>query len=186
MSLELQGEDVDSETIKERFNQALSEFVETELDLLTFDAHERSISFKFAEYLGRKFQGWDIDCEYNRIGTNQEQKLIICSKDKFTQARRAGKIPGHITTYEELQTSTHAVAVYPDIIIHNRGNPDSNLLIVEIKKANNPEVILGWDEFKIKFFLGSMNYQAGVFVVFNTVTDKCLGSDIIRDPIWFI
>lgn len=157
--------------IKERLNRALDDFISTDADLLIYNASERAISHKLAEHMGKYFQGWDIDCEYNRIGKHQQKKLVYYSRERFMQAKQAGAIPDFIVSFEELQNSEHAVPVYPDIVVHQRGNPTANFLIVEVKKSNNPDVILGWDQWKIEFFRANLNYQAGVFISFNVGDD---------------
>ena len=48
--------------------RALSELLVNDRDLLSIDANERSITFRFAMYLQRHFPDWTVDCEYNRDG----------------------------------------------------------------------------------------------------------------------
>lgn len=100
------------------------------------------------------------------------------------EAKAEGVIPEHITTLEELETSKHGISVFPDIIVHHRAKELDNLLIVEIKKQNNPDMDLGWDEFKIDFFIKFLHYQAGVFVVFNTELSDGEKTDRLK-IIWF-
>ena len=171
--------------IKQGFEQALSDFIATDGDLLRFNADERAISHKLAEHIGRYFREWNIDCEYNRIGTDQQKKLIHYSRERFIQAKQAGVIPNFITSFDELQHSEYAVPVYPDIIVHRRGDPTTSLLVVEVKKANNPDVMLGWDQWKIEFFRAILNYRAGVFISFNTGIDSHEREDIIQIQEWF-
>lgn len=60
--------------------------------------------------------------------------------------------------------------VYPDIIIHKRGNNNNNLLVIEIKKDNN---IIGpdFDFWKLQSFTKSqsqcgLNYKLGLHISF--------------------
>jgi hypothetical protein len=114
-----------------------------------------------------------------------QRKLIDRSKEKFREAKAVGIIPTQITTLEELVKSDLAVSVFPDIIIHHRTHAFENLLIVEIKKANNPDVGLGWDEFKIEFFIGVLRYKAGAFVVFNTEPTDDNTTSLVKSITWF-
>jgi hypothetical protein len=56
---------------------------------------------------------------------------------------------------------------------------------VEIKKANNSDVGLGWDEFKINFFIKVLRYKAGAFVVFNTESTDDNPASLIKSITWF-
>ncbi len=91
--------------------------------LFETDVNERSISHKFVSYLQEEFKGWDVDCEYNR--DHHDPKIL--------------NLPG-ISSLEVRPDDVQAKTVYPDIIVHHRGTED-NLLVIEIKKANNPESI---------------------------------------------
>ena len=70
---------------------------------------ERSIVFRLAHYMQNimdstpAFENYVLDCEYNRNGVH---------------AKTLPSFP---------------YGVYPDVIIHNRGNNDNNLLIMEVK-----------------------------------------------------
>jgi len=67
--------------------------------LMTNDTNERAITHKFAEYIQWLFHEWNVDCEYNRRGVNNQ-------KD----------ISGQDTSY-------------PDIIIHHRKTNNNLLII---------------------------------------------------------
>jgi hypothetical protein len=175
-----------SDEITQRFEQALDDFIATDVDLLRFNADERAISHKLAEHIGKHFPEWNIDCEYNRIGKDQQKKLLHYSHDRFVEAKRAGMIPDFITTFNELQNSRYAVPVYPDIIVHQRGDRTTNLLIVEVKKSSNPDVMLGWDQWKIQFFRANLNYQVGVFISFNAGIASRQREDLIHIQEWFV
>lgn len=103
---------------------------------------ERSIVFRFGIYfqhflsVNPLFKDYDLDCEYNRY-----------FYDKKT-------LPGFKN------------GVYPDLIIHKRGNMEQNLLVMEFKSwwnCNNQT-----DTEKIKHFIdpnGSYQYQYGVSII---------------------
>jgi hypothetical protein len=94
---------------------ALQEFYARETHLLEKDLGERTLTHRLAVHLEKQFAGWDVDCDYNRLGerTLRLPKATIVSTDDAL-----GK------------------SVYPDIIVHQRGIPN-NLLAIEVRKASN-------------------------------------------------
>jgi hypothetical protein len=86
--------------IKDSLTQAINSFITTDRDLLLYDSHERTIMYKFAEHMGGHFGNCNIDCEYDRIGKEKQQKLIHYSKEAFIEARKSGLIPDYIITFE--------------------------------------------------------------------------------------
>ena len=94
---------------------ALQEFYARETHLLEKDLGERTLTHRLAVHLEKQFAGWDVDCDYNRLGerTLRLPKATIVSTDDAL-----GK------------------SVYPDIIVHQREIPN-NLLAIEVRKASN-------------------------------------------------
>jgi hypothetical protein len=94
---------------------ALGEFYARETHLLEKDLGERTLTHRLAVRLEEQFPGWQVDCDYNRLGerTLRLPKATIVSTDDGS-----GK------------------SVYPDIVVHQREVPD-NLLAIEIRKAAN-------------------------------------------------
>ena len=124
---------LDEGAIRERVQGALDLLLKHDRFLLEHDVNERSITHKLAQYLQENFPGWDVDCEYNRIG-NQ-------------------RIDPKRLQFDVNQTSTdddQGKTVYPDIIVHHRRIQD-NLLVIEIKKSTNPETG-DHDEQKLRAF----------------------------------
>ena len=72
-------------------------------------------------YLQDEFDGWDVDCEYNRGHQSPDQVKRLQPYIDPIQA-----------------DDTDAKTVFPDIIIHYRETTD-NLLVIEVKKSTNPE-----------------------------------------------
>lgn len=91
---------------------SISKFYARDLGLLEIDASEWAIAHRLAVYLEEYFEGWNIDCEYNRVGLSGATKH---------NARGAYK--------------------RPDIVIHHRGmvEKEHNLLVIEIKVDNSPD-----------------------------------------------
>lgn len=89
-------------------SRALEKLVERDKDLFHIDASEWAIAHRFAVYLeGELPQDWNVDCEYNRQGSEGKAKAL----------GDGGRIR-------------------PDIIIHHRTRLqlEHNLLVIELKK----------------------------------------------------
>ena len=94
---------------------AIREFYARETHLLEQDLGERTLTHRLAVHLEKQFPGWEVDCDYNRLGerTLRLPKATIVSTDDDI-----GK------------------SVYPDIVVHQRAIPN-NLLAIEVRKATN-------------------------------------------------
>ena len=98
---------------KQIISDALKEVV-SECYYEEADMHEVALCHRLAVYLEKseKFDGYLIDCEYNRNETNVKKN----PPDKVKNC-----------------------AFRPDIIVHKRGSDDDNLIMIEAKKASaNP------------------------------------------------
>jgi hypothetical protein len=94
---------------------ALGEFYAREASLLDKDAGERALAHRLAVHVEGQFSGWEVDCEYDRLG------------------ERTLRLPhGTIVSSDEHM----AKSVYPDIVVHQRDIPN-NLLAIEMRKATN-------------------------------------------------
>jgi hypothetical protein len=94
---------------------AVGEFYARETYLFDKDLGERTLTHRLAVHIEKQFPGWDVDCDYNRLG---ERTLRL----------PRGTI---VSTDDPLGKS-----VYPDIVVHQRGIPH-NLLAIEARKAAN-------------------------------------------------
>ena len=94
---------------------ALREFYAHESYLLEKDVGERTLTHRLAVHVEKQFAGWEVDCDYNRLG---ERRLRLPH----------GSI---ISTDDELGKS-----VFPDIVVHQREIPN-NLMAIEVRKASN-------------------------------------------------
>jgi hypothetical protein len=95
--------------------RALGEFYARETHLLDRDLGERVLTHRFAVHLERQFDGWDVDCDYNRLG---ERRLRLPKASIVSTDDDSGK------------------SVFPDIVVHRRQVPE-NLLAFEVRKAAN-------------------------------------------------
>ena len=94
---------------------ALGEFYAQETFLLEKDLGERTLTHRLAVHLEGPFAGWNVDCDFNRLGERTlrlPRGTIVSTDDHF------GK------------------SVYPDIVVHQRDIPN-NLLAIEVRKASN-------------------------------------------------
>ena len=94
---------------------ALAELYAREAFLFEQDLGERTLTHRLAVHLEKQFSGWEVDCDYDRLG------------------ERTLRLP-HGTI---ISTDDHlAKSIYPDIVVHQRAIPN-NLLAVEVRKAAN-------------------------------------------------
>jgi hypothetical protein len=94
---------------------ALTEFYGRETYLFANDLGERTLTHRLAVHLEKQFAGWEVDCDYDRLG------------------ERTLRLP-HGTI---VSTDDHlAKSIYPDIVVHQRKVPN-NLLAIELRKASN-------------------------------------------------
>jgi len=118
MSLAKSSADIPSlKDVRLHIINAISRLYRDDPELLEVDANERSITHKLAEYLQLEFPGWNVDCEYNRLGDENERKRLVIKDIERP-------------TVED----TEAKTVFPDIIVHHRKKPE-NLLVMEVKKG---------------------------------------------------
>ena len=94
---------------------AIEVFYTRETHLLEKDLGERTLTHRLAVHLEKQFSGWEVDCDYNRLG---ERTLRL----------PRGSI---VSTDDHLGKS-----VYPDIVVHQRAIPN-NLLAIEVRKESN-------------------------------------------------
>ena len=99
--------------------RALGEFYARETHLLDKDLGERVLTHRLAVHLENQFTGWDVDCDYNRLG---ERRLRLPRGSIVSTDDDSGK------------------SVFPDIVVHHRTVPE-NLLAIELRKAANHQPI---------------------------------------------
>ena len=98
---------------------AVREFYAREGHLFDKDLGERTLTHRLAVQIENHFPGWEIDCDYDRLG------------------ERTLRLPhGSIVS-----TDDHlAKSIYPDIVVHQREIPN-NLLAIEVRKASNHQPV---------------------------------------------
>jgi len=152
----MQTQEVD---IRKVLEEALEQLKDQDSYLFNVDASERSLTHKLAEYIQARLPvGWNVDCEYNR-NKGHTKRLI-------QKLRETAEPP-----------ETYAEIVVPDIIVHKRGNHESNLLVVEIKKSTNQYSEGRVDKEKLNAFLRPpFCYQNAVFI--KLIVGDCSDYDI--------
>ena len=126
-----------------RLSHSIRTLFKQDAFLLENNANERSISHKLAEYLQQQFPDYNVDCEYNRHGS--EIKELDNRKCKRTDR------------------------VLPDILVHLRGHDENNLIVIEVKTRDNNE---DCDIEKLKLFTKQSDknkymYEYGFFIRFD-------------------
>jgi len=140
----------------EKVIKAIEEFYAREAWLFDKDLGERTLTHRMAVHLEKQFDGWEVDCDYNRLG----ERLL--------------KLPHGtiISTDDELGKS-----IFPDIVVHRRAVPE-NLLAVEVRKATNHQPI-EHDHHKLRGLTDPhlwFAYRIGVLLVL--ARDKVKSSDV--------
>lgn len=134
--------DAEDRLLEDAINMAFELLYANDKYLIDHQVNERSIVFRFAHYLQselektNKYKRYNLDCEYNR---NMDGPKFIHEGE-----------PG----------------VYPDLIIHRRGNNNNNLLIIEFKTYWNSDT--QHDIEKINEFInpdGEYKYKYGMSVL---------------------
>jgi hypothetical protein len=98
---------------------ALREFYARETVLLERDLGERTLTHRLAVHVERQFSGWEVDCDYDRLG---ERTLRLPHGTVVSTDDHLGK------------------SVYPDIVVHQRDIPN-NLMAIEVRKASNHQPV---------------------------------------------
>ena len=149
-----------------RLNEALRELYTHDRHLLEVDANERAITHRLAVYLEKLFPDWDVDCEYNRIGFDDSSKRLKdvrgVLRGEMARQRTARRSGG--AKKQRLIADTEGRTVYPDIVVHIRGQKH-NLLAIELKKSSN-RIDDQVDKAKLGLYLNSdeLGYRFGCFV----------------------
>jgi hypothetical protein len=111
-------------------------------NLFSSEGSEWSISHRLAVYLEQLLPHWNIDCEYNRQGTDSSRKL-----------------------------GAQGGLVRPDIVIHHRGRPAlaHNLLVIELKRSDSEEDFRKLEDYTSEpQGCREFQYQHGLAITFET------------------
>lgn len=130
-----------------------------EAPTLPESVHERTITHRLAIHLENEVRQLDArmlgaepreifaDCEYNRDGPERSKELV-----GLAEISRSGK-PKH---------------VFPDIIVHKRGEDGPNLIVIEAKKRSDASrKSITRDEKRLRLYVEEFEYHYAFFVLFD-------------------
>lgn len=111
------------------FLLGLEMFYTRESLLVKYKVAERALTHKLAEYLQMLFCGYNVDCEYNKVGDGEPKRVeaLVAKMRKVQKMQQGNKCNGDCNN-----CTPNKCVVFPDIIVHRRGK-DRNLLVVEAK-----------------------------------------------------
>lgn len=163
--------------------RAVCRLLTLDQDLLKLGANERSITHKLAEYLSMEFPGYHVDCEYNRVGHEEDTKVLPYLLENTEPFEKDGDDP---------RRDVKARTVYPDIIIHRRAT-DVNLLVIEMKTTSGGGDYVK-DQNKLRAFTSAdsmkddghvYHYQLGLFIEVSTGGGLKNRSALVAKGVWF-
>jgi len=132
---------------KNKLKKAVAFLFRNDAALLEKDVNERTISAKLALYLSSEYTSLNVDCEYNRKG--DEVKRLPADEESRTD-------------------DTKGKTIFPDIIVHNRGDDTQNEVIIEIKKEGNNDTERDIKKLKaLTSDSGSYSYKYGFHLIFS-------------------
>jgi hypothetical protein len=129
---------------------------------------ERAIAHRLAVHLEIEMgkQGYPnedvqiaVDCEYNRHRGAVKVQLV---KSKLRQRVEAAK--KHAIKKHPEKKGWYVFSVNPDIIVHERGVDDNNLIVIEVKCASNT-IDDELDNIKLQLFT-TRDYEQGYGYIF--------------------
>lgn len=119
---------------------AVQTLYQEEIGILKLDVAERTICGRLASILQRSFSGHAVHTEYNRHGTDPKELELPNAEGVPTFMR-----------------------VYPDIVVHQPGHDDENLIVMEIKKTTNSTTD-GADLMKLEQIKYQIGYDFAAFL----------------------
>jgi hypothetical protein len=147
-----------------------------------YAAGERAIAHRLAFYLECELRTKElisdrselvVDCEFNRH--NGAPKALQIKEELREIVVKARKKQWDDPDEEGF----YVFSVAPDVVVHKRGEDTRNRLVIEIKKASNPEDA-NYDALKLKLFTTPKNGLTGFGYIFGAwviAEDKCKADD---------
>jgi hypothetical protein len=156
------------EELKHNVRAAVETFLANDKELLGLDAHEQSISHRIAVYLEQPFEGFNVDCEYNRHGVGSKDVKLIKKLKSVRYSCRCDDCRNWSTGSQDKDNSSEKNLIRPDVLVHERKIDEKNEIVIEIKKDQECE----FDKEKLRALTlskskyGEFGYKLGVFVYF--------------------
>lgn len=166
------------ELILPSLKQAVETFRKHDNQLLLAKANERAITHRFAIYLERHIKPKaHVDCEYNRSRESNPKRFSLDEEnyktleEKLSQElmEELAKSTNGTSSSKEKLLSSLGLSVFPDIIVHKRGDDSRNLLVIEAKKDSEASAL---DCLKLTLFTTRLKYNFGLFIQFGNGTNK--------------
>lgn len=145
--------------VKHALECALDALCKADIHLLHVNSSERSMTHRLAVHLEPYFPDHAVDCEYNRDGSNVK-RLKPSDRDAKSD-------------------DLDAVTVFPDIVVHKRGNNEGNLLVIEVKKGSS-SASPDYDFQKLGAFKTELHYAHAVHVTIGFAKD----GKLVRHVVW--
>lgn len=165
--------------------------------------NERTIAHRLAIHLESILakNGWleshpHVDIEYNRVGefdppepkrfSNDLEELL----DNFLELLQNQESAPILHELDELLEQLHNRLVYPDIIVHERGEPQ-NLIVMELKTGSSSEPTTAdqFDHSKLAAFTdpqhSDLGYSFGIFLKLKVGADSRCPENAIMNSVWF-
>jgi hypothetical protein len=122
------------EIVAARIDSCIDSLLRNDTKLLSLNVHERTVTQQLATYMQGKFPGWQVDCDYSRLG-DEVKRLRL----------RDGIVP-----------------VVSNIVARVRDS-EENLLVIEAKKDDVPRVEDG-DYERLEAFKDQLGYKYAIFL----------------------
>ena len=141
----------------EIITEAVAQLKKKDSILIENRTHERSIAHRLAIYIENIINSpqsedyWDVDCEYNRDGIGYNAKALMKIKDN---ANNIGK------TIKSIEKTK----VYPDIIVHKRGQ-QVGLIAIELKHFS---LDCRYDRIKLAEYKRQLAYKTAALIKYKT------------------
>jgi len=164
------------EELKNKVKTAIDLFLANDGELLSLAGgiHEQTISHRIAVYLEPLFNGYHVDCEYNKHGDQKNDKKIIANITYSRQNCQCQSCKNRSSAKNSTNNASKKdIEIRPDIIIHKkRGDKRSgNILVIEVKKKGE----CSFDQAKLEALTlsdGKFKYMLGVFIWFTNDKPK--------------
>lgn len=137
---------------------------------LPSDVNERTITHRLAlhletqvrecghEELGVRPEQIYADCEYNRAGDDPKRLYEV-------QNALLGLQTNMSATERDWLEDTRGRTVFPDIIVHQRGTQDANLMVIEVKRVGAAKAAIAYDKRKLRLYSRQLGYQHAFLVL---------------------
>jgi len=113
---------MNTQEILQKLNIALQTLFSNDLGPIERGLNERLLANRLANYLQPLFQGYNVDSEYNGDTEKEsDRKSLEMASKRLTEIGRDTR-------------ANDNYSITPDIIIHERGRNDRNLVVIEVKK----------------------------------------------------